>query len=140
MSFSHIVIQYKFPDPQSAEYAREWGEYGVELILTELTGNELFYRGESLSFIRAVNRYADFRATAHSQHHEPHDALAIHPLIIFFHRHICLKSASDSHKLCGRAGVDSELVENSDFFRYHKSERYVFGGIIRICGVLASFF
>jgi hypothetical protein len=82
------------------------------LSLSELRGNKLRERFDSLIGIRARRAQNDRRAALRRQHHDSHDALAIHFEIVADDGHIAGELARGFDDLSGRPRMDAILVHD----------------------------
>ena len=93
-------------------------------ILLELAGDQLADRVERGVGVRAFATHANDRAMTCGQHHQAHDALAVHFLAVLFDEDIRLETIRRFDELRGGPGVDAEFVEDREFFLGHgKSAR-----------------
>ena len=91
----------------------------VRSILLELAGDQITDRIERGIRIGAIGTDRNHGTVAGSEHHETHDAFAIHFLAILLNENVRLETIGRFDELRGRAGVDAELVEDGEIFFGH---------------------
>lgn len=85
------------------------------LFLVELGGEEFFEGVEAIGGVVAVGEGFDLRTFAGCEHHEPHDRLSIHLLVVFFEEDVRVEFVGNSYNHGGGASVDTHLVLNYEY-------------------------
>ncbi|MFM2179171.1 MAG: hypothetical protein RL015_3269 [Verrucomicrobiota bacterium] len=84
---------------------------------------EICHRGLGVG---AFSGEFDGFTTTGGQHHEAHDAFAIHGLVIFLHPDVALVFAGAFNELRGRTGVHAHFIADREFFvDRHSSEAFL---------------
>ena len=88
-------------------------------VLFKLAGDQFLDRGERGVGVHAFGADGDDGAVACRQHHQSHDALAIHFFAVFFHEDIRLEPIRGFDELRGGTSVNAEFVEDGELFFCH---------------------
>lgn len=93
--------------------------------LFEISSNQFTDRFESCFGLVAFRGDRDHRAMPRCQHHQAKDTLTVHFIVILFHVNLAGKGVGNFDKLSGRAGMNSKLVGDGEFFLGHETESCV---------------